>query len=390
MLMTKSMISISLLDIKEIQDKMLANTIFDVTPYTTYLVEIIDLPKNVQSLTDIETQISQYQFFEHEYKEGYTFYQNLRSMLLFGLLALIFTLVAIPLVIMKRNKPEVQEHWKFNAIFARFWGYTGPNMILRLLHLEFLMVLLAGYVTMRKQLMELVGGNIQNIEMTGEFMMLIVLLLAPFLICLVITFISKETLRKTFVEYSMNTLYHKANLRRFASKGYPFLLLMQRIAVAVVIMAVDNIIIQLGTMILLNMTISWVLLWPSQIYLDKHLQRYERFNQGILVFFQMFLLLFTDFVYSREMQFNFGYFYSLMLGAWCTLSLIFPIIYSLEPISTWIRLRALRLEQIRLAIEFRERLIREAKERKEERKQKKLKMFDDFKIDIGENNETND
>jgi hypothetical protein len=50
---------------------------------------------------------------------------------------------------------------------------------------------------------------------------------------------------------------------------------------------------------------------------------------------------------------------------------------------TIIRLREFRLHQIRLAQELRACLIREAKERKEVRKQKKLKAFNDFKIDLG-------
>lgn len=44
----------------------------------------------------------------------------------------------------------------------------------------------------------------------------------------------------------------------------------------------------------------------------------------------------------------------------------------------------MRLEQIRLAIELRARLIIEAKERKEARKQRKLDNFNNFTIDLGE------
>jgi len=57
---------------------------------------------------------------------------------------------------------------------------------------------------------------------------------------------------------------------------------------------------------------------------------------------------------------------------------------AVEPVIRAVRLRNLRIEQIRLAIELRATLIREAKERKETRKQKKLEAFNNFTIDLGE------
>lgn len=63
---------------------------------------------------------------------------------------------------------------------------------------------------------------------------------------------------------------------------------------------------------------------------------------------------------------------------------------AIEPVKRVIRLKNLRLEQIRLAIEVRATLIREAKERKEQRKQKKIEAFNNFTIDLGEGDEEDD
>jgi len=45
MLMTKSLLSISLLDIKEVQSTLLKNSFFDVSAYASKLIEILDPPK---------------------------------------------------------------------------------------------------------------------------------------------------------------------------------------------------------------------------------------------------------------------------------------------------------------------------------------------------------
>jgi hypothetical protein len=102
--------------------------------------------------------------------------------------------------------------------------------------------------------------------------------------------------------------------------------------------------------------------------LDRHLARFEKFNQGFISILQLGLLLFTDAVYDRKMQFDFGYYYAGGLFWFNSICLFICVLYAFEPIRTWIRYRHLRLEQIRLAIELRARLIIEAKERKEARK----------------------
>ena len=119
-------------------------------------------------------------------------------------------------------------------------------------------------------------------------------------------------------------------------------------------------------------------------YLDRHLRRFEFFNQFVLTIACIFSVLFTDHVYWRHIQYDIGYVYSIMLMSYNVICLVVCLIYAGgEPCSTWLRLRNMRLHQIQLAQELRACLIREAKERKEIRKQKKLKAFNEFRIDIG-------
>jgi hypothetical protein len=50
---------------------LLKNSFFDVSAYAAKLIEIVQGDKPEGRLTiDVEKQISQYQFFEHEYKEN--------------------------------------------------------------------------------------------------------------------------------------------------------------------------------------------------------------------------------------------------------------------------------------------------------------------------------
>ena len=72
-------------------------------------------------------------------------------------------------------------------------------------------------------------------------------------------------------------------------------------------------------------------------------------------------------------MFDIGYIFSFVIAGYNIVALIICFIYvGLEPIKTWYRLRNMRKAQIALAKELREFLIRDAKMRKERRKQKKL------------------
>ena len=56
MLMTKALVSISLLDIKEVQHSLLKNSFFDVQQYVTKIVAIIDVPKNDGTIVEINVE----------------------------------------------------------------------------------------------------------------------------------------------------------------------------------------------------------------------------------------------------------------------------------------------------------------------------------------------
>lgn len=71
---------------------------------------------------------------------------------------------------------------------------------------------------------------------------------------------------------------------------------MQRIVFAAVIISIDDIIIQLGVMILTNLFVAIYIFSIDHIYLDSHLMMFEKFNQGFLSVTQIAMVLFTDFV----------------------------------------------------------------------------------------------
>jgi hypothetical protein len=76
---------------------------------------------------------------------------------------------------------------------------------------------------------------------------------------------------------------------------------MQRIVFATVIVSIDDIIMQLGVMILTNLLVGIYIFSIDHIYLDSHLMMFEKFNQGFLLVMQSCLVLFTDFVKQRDL-----------------------------------------------------------------------------------------
>lgn len=59
MLMTKSLLSISLLDIKEVQSSLLKNSFFDVSAYASKIIEILDTPIQKNAIIiNVERQIA--------------------------------------------------------------------------------------------------------------------------------------------------------------------------------------------------------------------------------------------------------------------------------------------------------------------------------------------
>ena len=137
----------------------------------------------------------------------------------------------------------------------------------------------------------------------------------------------------------------------------------------------------MGTALLVN----WCFI-SIPTYLDRHLKYFEIFNQIFMTNISLLCCtLFSNFVTSRLVQFDMGYIYSLVLVGYNCVALAICFTYIVpEPFYTWWRLREMRKAQIRLAIELKEFLIKEAKIRKERRKQRKIKAFHAFRVQIGD------
>jgi len=60
-------------------------------------------------------------------------------------------------------------------------------------------------------------------------------------------------------------------------------------------------------------------------------------------------VLFTDYVGNRQVQFNIGYMFAGAILLFNTFSLGICLMYALEPLTTWIRMRYMRVEQLRMA-----------------------------------------
>ena len=250
MMLTKALLSVSLLDIKELQSTLLKNSFFDVSAYAAKLIEIVQGDKPEGRLTiDVEKQISQYQFFEHEYKENQSFYSNLRSMRVLLFFLIPFWVVSFVMYMIQRKNESLRANWKYMGIFKRFWGYMGSNALIRILFLQYIMVLYAGFVVFRVEVTKIYSNYYKNdtFDYSGldapMFMSFTILVLAPLIIAMVSACQSKEKLREEYVELSFNTLYYKANLKSTWSKAYPLVFLIQRIAIAFVVMFVEDIVI---------------------------------------------------------------------------------------------------------------------------------------------------
>lgn len=246
------------------------------------------------------------------------------------------------------------------------------------------MVMFTGLMTIEKEERLEKTSDYQEQDLSFEYMLFGLLLLAPFSMTVVLPFLKKDYLRREKIELNADTLYHKSNLSSWISKAYPLILLLQKIALAIIIFSFHDIVIQLCALVLTNLLFSWLIFAIPQIYLDKHLRRFELLNQGLLSLLTICLLLFTDHVYDRRLQHDFGYTFSLLIGIYATIGLFTASAYGLaEPAIRWYRLRALRLMQIRLAMELRATLIREARERKDARKNRRVDNFNAFTVDFG-------
>lgn len=344
--MSRSAISLAVLDIREVQSSLLKNSFFDVRAYFSDLLELLETPARLETYKNVESEIAQYQFYELEYREQLSFFDNLRSMRVLLFVVLLFWItIAVLFAVLRAKNVACKEGWLFPAVFRRFYNFMGPNALLRVLVVEFLLVMFAGYVAFDKQYKLIRHGKFKDVAMGAEFTSYIVCLAIPLLVAAAIPTRSKEFLRREPIELSLNTFYYKADLMQRSSKAYPLVLLLQKVIFAMIIFFVEDIVIQLLVMVLVCLAMCWFITGISHIYLDAHLRRFELTNQAAFSVLCILMLLFTDHVYIREMQFNFGYLYSAVLGLYTAYGLILCVVYGLlEPIVTWIRLRNLRLE----------------------------------------------
>ena len=86
-----------------------------------------------------------YQLQEMGFAEELSFFDNLRSMkfLLFGVV--LATAVGVLLLLITKT---VADHWVMMIILKRFFSYAAVNGIVRVLILEYSLVIFSGFVTM--------------------------------------------------------------------------------------------------------------------------------------------------------------------------------------------------------------------------------------------------
>ena len=160
-----------------------------------------------------------------------------------------FWVISFIMFMIQRKSETLRENWKFMGIFKRCWGYMGTNGLIRILFLQYIMVLYAGFVVFRTEVTKIYSNYYKNnkLDYSGldapMFMSFVFLVLAPWILAMVSACSSKERLRNEYTELSFNTLYYKANLKSFTSKAYPMVFLFQRVAMAAVIMFVEDIVI---------------------------------------------------------------------------------------------------------------------------------------------------
>jgi hypothetical protein len=83
--------------------------------------------------------------------------------------------------------------WFPRAVVRRFWYYLGVNGLIRLLIINFILVIFAGYVVYQRQIIEYLI-NKKPIQMSIELTVLIVALSIPCLLSIFVTFAPKDIL----------------------------------------------------------------------------------------------------------------------------------------------------------------------------------------------------
>lgn len=236
-LMSRSMLSIGVLDIKEVQSSVLKNSLFDVSQYLEPLLRFVEPPVPAAA-KDMEREISNYQLYELEYREQVSFFDNLRSTKVFLFMSALLSVIA--LIVYFVTKP-CRDNWVVAAVPTRFWTFMGINAVLRILILEYTLCLYAGWVTLRKQILQAASGSIDGLAMDTEFATFAFIMLIPAIILVTLPFLPKETLRSPALECTIGTVYVKANLRSRWSKAYPAILLAQKLVLAFIIIGINSV-----------------------------------------------------------------------------------------------------------------------------------------------------
>ena len=159
MLMSKALIQVSVLDIRELQHKLFnGSALLDTESYDDsngVLTLIVTTSKQATSkaLKAISAQITQYQLYEMEYREKLSFLDNLRSSKLYLFGILIFWIGTFLLFIyMRFFQQPTKNYWIWRAVLRRLWNYMGPNALIRLITIEYLLIIFAAYVTLQTQI----------------------------------------------------------------------------------------------------------------------------------------------------------------------------------------------------------------------------------------------
>lgn len=126
----------------------------------------------------------------------------------------------------KYGNEKLDKNWKFKAMLRRMWTWIGFNGLLRIIILQYMMVLFAFYITNRKQVILLQKGELNQMDLSVEVLTVSFFTIVLAVVLLSLPFLSKKKLRHPYLESCISTVYYKANLSSVRSKAYPLLLML--------------------------------------------------------------------------------------------------------------------------------------------------------------------
>lgn len=92
--------------------------------------------------------------------------------------------------------------------------------------MEFLMVLIAGFLAYQKQIRVLAIGEVPDEKLDFEVVYFLLCSLIPMVLSVALPCLSKATLRQARFEKNFDTLYFKSDQSAWSSKVYPLLQLL--------------------------------------------------------------------------------------------------------------------------------------------------------------------